>query len=295
MVKFAQEKFSISYDADKGDYKEHEIDARTLGRSILGVYDMVAEASALINKGAEVDLKVTSPVKEGSVIVEFLLLAATPGALEVLKYIGLSAAGGAIAGGSLIEIVKKIKNRRISKVTIENDSDIAIIEVDGVIIKCNKYVAKLAIDKKVRNSLHNVVQAPISGRDDAKFKILDSTDKVIVKIDEEAAHDFSPLPSKTLEQEEVTKEETTAYFVQINFESKNGWRVKLGDGTEHAVKLADENFLAKVNQNKQSFSKEDLFGVTLEKKATYRQTRSTYEYTVIEVTKHFVEKDRRLF
>ncbi|TDF86311.1 hypothetical protein [Pseudomonas sp. H9] len=294
MAEAAKEKFSISYDAESGDYKNHEIDALVLSRSIQGVYDMVAEANALINKGAEVKLKVTAPAKEGSVIIEYLLLASSPQALAVLKYLGFTAAGTAIAGGSLVEVVKKLRNRRVANVVIEADSEIAKIEVDGEIVECDKNVARLAVDKKVRDALHNVIQAPIAGREGAKFKVLDEKDDSVLEIDEEVAHDYSPLPRKSLESEEVTKEAKTAYFVQVNFESNNGWRVKLADGTEHAVTLADEKFMDKVNQNQQTFSKEDLFEVVIETKAIYRQTRSTYNYTVLEVTKHFADKGRRL-
>lgn len=294
MVESAKEKFSISYDADSGDYKDHEIDALTLSRSIQGVYDMVAEANTLINKGAEVKLKVTAPAKEGSVIVEYLLLATSPQALAVLKYLGFKVAGAAIAGGSLIEVVKKLKNRRVVNVTIEGDSDVAKIEVDGEIIECDKYVAKLAVDKKVRDALHSVVQAPVAGRKGAKFKVLNDQDVSVLEIEGEAANDFSPLPPKSLETEEVRKETKTAYFVQVNFQSNNGWRVKLADGTEHAVTLSDENFMGKVNQNQQSFSKEDLFEIVIETKSIHRQTRSTHNYTVIEVTRHFADKGRRL-
>lgn len=293
-AKVVQEKFSISYDADDGDLKNHEIDALDLAKSILGVYNAIAEASALMNKGADVDLKVSSPVREGSVIVDFLLLASTPAALEILRYIGFSAAGGAIAGGSLIEVVKKLKSRKVAKVTIEAGSDVASIEVDGEVIKCNKYVAQLAVDKKVRDSLHNVVQAPIAGKKNATFKVLDEEEDVVLAVKESAAHNFSPLPVGSLESEETTKEKTTAYFVQVNFESGRGWRVRLADGVEHAVELADEKFMAKVNQNKQTFSKEDLFEVVIETKSVFRQTRSTHSYVVVEVTKHFAEKERRL-
>ncbi|WP_397377103.1 hypothetical protein [Pseudomonas sp.] len=294
MTEPAKQKFSISYDAESGDYKNHEIDALTLSRSIQGVYDMVAEASALINKGAEVKLKVTAPAKEGSVIVEFLLLATSPQALAVLKYLGFTAASSAIVGGSLVEVVKKLKSRRVVNVTIEGDSETAKIEVDGEVIECDKYVAKLAVDKKVREALHSVIQAPISGREGARFKVLDGQEHSVLEVEQEFSSAYSPLPPKSLESEELKKETKTAYFVQVNFQSNNGWRVKLADGAEHAVTLADENFMDKVNQNQQSFSKDDLFEVVIETKSIHRQTRSTHNYTVLEVTKHFADKERRL-
>ncbi|MEE1923217.1 hypothetical protein V0R50_13175 [Pseudomonas sp. 148P] len=289
-----QERFSVSYDAEDGDLKNHKIDAFDLARSILGVHSAVSEANSLMNKGAEIELKVSSPVRRGSVVIDFLLLATTPAALDILKVIGFSATGGAIAGGSLIEVVKKLKGRKVAKVIIESGADLATIEVSGEIIKCDKRIAQLAVDKKVRDSLHSVIQAPISGKKNAIFKVMDENETVVQAVKENAAHNFSPLPIGSLESEEKTKETTTAYFVQVNFESSRGWRVKLADGTEHAVELADEKFLNRVNQNKQTFSKEDLFEVVLQTKSVYRQTRSTHSYTVMEVTKHFADKSRRL-
>lgn len=294
MNKLLEERFSISYDSEKGDFKNHEIDALVLGRSILGVYDAVAQASELINKGAEVELKVSSPVREGSVVIDFLLLASNPAALSVLKYLGFSAVGGAVVGGSLIEIVKRLKNRRVASVTVENESDVAVIEVDGEQIECDKNIAMLAVNKKVRDSLHGFTQAPLSGRKDAKFKVLNAQDVEVLTIGENASHNFSPLPVGSLEEEEEVRESTTVCFVQVNFEARRGWRIKLADGAEHAVEVSDEKFMAKVKQNKQSFSKEDLFEVVLERKSIYRQTRSTHSYTVVEVTRHFAEKGRRL-
>ncbi|NOP35777.1 hypothetical protein G9P59_28330, partial [Klebsiella pneumoniae] len=113
-----------------------------------------------------------------------------------------------------LEVVKKLKNRRVVNVVIEGDSDIAKIEVDGEVVECDKFVARLAVDKKVRDAVHSVVQAPISGREGAKFKVLNEQDDPVVVIKEEDASDYSPLPRKSLEQEEITSEKKTAYFVQ---------------------------------------------------------------------------------
>ncbi|HCI2469081.1 TPA: hypothetical protein NOT17_003816 [Pseudomonas aeruginosa] len=294
MSEVVQEKFSISYDSETGDFKGHKIDALELGNSILGVYNLVAETNSLVNKGGEVDLKVTAPAKEGSVVVDFLLLASSPAGLAVLKYLGFSSAVGGAVGGSLIEVVRKLKGRRVASVTIEGDSDVATIEVDGQKIVCDKYVAKLAVDKKVRDSLHSVIQAPIAGKGSARFKVLDSQEAEVLEVKEAVAHVYSPLPPQSLEEEEVTRERVTVYFVQVNFESNRGWRIKFADGKEHSATLDDERFFNRVKENKQSFAKDDLFEVELETKATYRQTRSSYEYRVIEVTRHFAAKDRRL-
>lgn len=290
----AAEKFSVSYDADDKDYKNHKIDAYTLGNAIIGVYDLIAVANETINDGAALELKVTSPVvDEGSVIIDFLLEGA-PQALEVLRYIGISGVAGAFAGGSLLEVVKALKNRKITSIVIEGDDENAKIEVDGQTIVCNRFVAKMAVDRKVRQALHSVVQAPIQGKKEAVFKVLDEHHKEVETVKESAASNFSILAPGSLETTEKTKEKITAYFVRVDFDSGKGWRIRRADGSEQKVEVADEVFLNRVGQNKHAFKKDDLFEMEIEINSTYRPSRATHDYKVNKVTKHFVDKRRRL-
>lgn len=288
------EKFSVSYDAEDDDYKNHKIDAYTLGNAIIGVYDLISVANETINDGAVVELKVTSPVvDEGSVIIDFLL-EGTPQALEILSYLGLTTTAGAFVGGSLFEIVKAIKNRKVSQVVVEGDSEEATILVDGEEIVCNKFVAKMAVDRKVRESLHSVVQAPIQGKKKAVFKVLDADLAPVNTVKESSSNDFSLLPAGSLEETQVVVEKISAFFVRVDFDSGKGWRIRRADGSEQKVEVADEVFLRRVGQNKQAFRKEDLFEMEVEIKSTYRMTRATHEHKVRKVTRHFVDKRRRL-
>ena len=68
--------FSISYDAPEGEYADHQIDAKNLANAILGMHDLITEATNVISNGsAAVKLKVSAPVEEGSVIVSFIAFA----------------------------------------------------------------------------------------------------------------------------------------------------------------------------------------------------------------------------
>lgn len=290
----AVEKFSVSYDAEDIDYKSHKIDAYTLGNAIIGMYDLIAVANETINSGSIVELKVTSPVvDEGSVIIDFLLEGA-PQALEILRYLGLSVAGSAFVGASVLEIVSALKSRKVTSVVIEGDDENATIQVDGETIVCNKFVAKMAVDRKVRQSLHSVIQAPIQGKENAVFKVLDEHQAVIETVKESAASNFSVLPPGSLETHEVTVEKISAYFVRVDFDSGKGWRIRRADGNEQKVEVADEVFLKRVGQNKQAFRKDDLFEMEVEINSYYRATRATHEHKIKKVTRHFVDKRRRL-
>lgn len=289
------EKFSIKYDSNSGDFKNHKIDAADLGRAILAVTTIVSEANALTSKGKPYELMVTAPAREGSVIVDFLVAATSPETLDALRYIGLSAVAGSIVGGNLVEFVKKISDKSVTDVVVDKEGDLAKVTVDGKKVSCNKFVALLATNKKVRDSLHSVIQAPISGKEDAVFKILDEDEHPLVVIPEDDSHKFTPPSEGFMERLEIETEVITGNFLRVNFDGSQGWRLRRPDGREHQVELADEKFLRKVSSNRQAFSKEDLFELKIEKEAKIRTGgRDTISYRVVEVTRHFARKNRRL-
>lgn len=289
------EKFSIKYDSSSGDFKNHKIDAADLGKAILAVTTIVSEANALTSKGKPYELMVTAPAREGSVIVDFLVAATSPETLDALRYIGFSAVAGSIVGGNLVEFVKKISDKSVTDVVVDKEGDLAKVTVDGKKVSCNKFVALLATNKKVRDSLHSVIQAPISGKEDAVFKILDEDEHPLVVIPEDDSHKFTPPSEGFMEKLEVETELITGNFLRVNFDGSQGWRLRRPDGREHQVELADEKFLRKVSSNRQAFSKEDLFELKIEKEAKIRTGgRDTFSYRVVEVTRHFARKNRRL-
>jgi len=291
----AGEKFSISYDSDEGDLSQHKINARELGRAIVGVSDLVSEAALILsNGGADVELKVTTPAKKGSIIVDFLLTSTSPEVLTVLKYLGFSALGGAPIGATLIELVAKIKNQTITSVKIDADNKEAEVTVDGKIIRCNAVVAKLVSNKKIRESLHQIIQAPLSNKHNPVFKVIDSEKKDILVIEDGEIDDFTPLPSGSLEDIHVEHQHINISFAQVNFESSKGWKIRFKDGMEKAAILKDEKFLKSVKENQQAFRKDDLYEVKLEITTTSRPTRSTIDYVITEVTNHWVAKEKRL-
>jgi hypothetical protein len=74
MDKAYKEAFSISYDDKEGNLSRHIMDAQTLGKAILSVCELLNSANKQIGKGSEINVSVTAPPKEGSLIVDFLLL-----------------------------------------------------------------------------------------------------------------------------------------------------------------------------------------------------------------------------
>lgn len=287
--------FQITYDAPEGEYALHQIDAEKLANAILGMRNLIVEAVDVVTGGHEtVRLKVTAPVKEGSVVVSFMALATSPAALEAISYLGFGVSGASVVGGSLVALVKKIGGRKITNVIVEKEAEDAKITVGDEVIVANKKIVDLVISRKVREALGDVVKKPLDGIDGSVFKVLSNEDAVLLEIPASDTHGFSPLPKGSLEEERVEKFMTTVSFAQVNFSSANGWRMVMPDRSEKAVTLKDEAFIGKVYRNQAAFKKEDLFEVEVEMKSTIRPTRSKHEYSILKVTKHFVDSSRKL-
>lgn len=235
---------------------------------------------------------VTTPARKGSVVVEFLALAKSSGALEVLKYLGFSAAAGAASYPTIINTIKKLKNRKITKITIEKNSDNATIETENGTIIVDKVVAQMVGNKKIRESLHDVVQAPLHDKPNAEFKVLSAQHEKISTITSKDIGDFSPLPTGSLEDVTIENEHINISFSQVNFDSSKGWKIILPDGSEKSAIMKDDGFLNKVKANQQGFKKEDLYEAKIRVTTTSRPTRSTIIYEIVSITRHWVKENR---
>ncbi|MDI6527394.1 hypothetical protein QMA71_17805 [Pseudomonas otitidis] len=286
--------FSISYDADDSELADHEINAKHLGESILSMHQLVEETARVISSGsAKVELKVTTPAKKGSLTVVFALLADPAVALKILGTLGFASHAYFANRAALVELIKKIGNRKIRSISIEGDNPDATIHTDDGIITADKHVAQLASSKKARESLHKIVQAPLDGKKDAVFKVLNNSNVEIWKAKEEEIPIYSPLPNGTLEDVSTKIEKINISFSQVNFDSSNGWKIRNKDGLEFPVFMKDYAFLEKVSQNEQAFKKDDLYEIELETTTTSRPTRSTIDRVVLKVTRHWAAGERR--
>jgi hypothetical protein len=289
------EKFSISYDAKSADLSHHQINAKDLGEAISAMSDLLEEATLLYTKGgADVELMVTTPAKKGSLIVDFLVQASSPATLEILKHIGFTVAGGALTVPTLINTIKKLNNRKIIRINIETSSKRATVVTENGDFECDPKIAEMIGNKKIRNSLHKIIQAPLHDKPDAEFKVLNSKHDPIVKIEESKLGDFAPMPTGSLEEVSVENLHISISFAQVNFDSKRGWKIVLPDGREKSALMQDTSFLSKAKANQQAFKKGDSYEARIRVTTTERPIRSTILYEVMEITRHWVGKENRL-
>lgn len=286
-------RFTVHYGAAKGsDLDKHKMNAYDLGMSIVEFAKMVNRADDIINSQSTLELEVTAPAKKGSLVIEFALLIKSSGALEVMKYLGLSAASASIVGGSALGIVRKLKDKRILGIDSDTNTDRAKILLDGEEIQADKHVARLVSDPVIRQAMNEIITQPLNAEDKPSFKIKVENQEVVSFKDEEVL-DFTPLPKASLSSEKTESITTNVLLTQVNFGSSRGWRM-LYDGKEIAVRMDDASFMARVEDSEKSFTKGDMFEVALSivSKTTARSQKT--EYIITRVIRHRASADRKI-
>lgn len=291
--KLEVKKFSVHYGAAKGsDLDKHKMNAYDLGMSIVEFAKMVNRADDIINEKSTLELEVTAPAKSGSLIIEFALLIKSSGALDVMKYLGISAASATIVGGSALGIAKKLKDKPILGISSEVGSNESKILLDGEEIIADKTVALLVSDKTIRQAMNEVISQPLSDESEPTFKInIDGQE--IISLKGEETQEFTPLPKKSLSSEKVENIITNVPITQVNFGSNRGWKM-LYDGKEKAVRMDDNSFMARVDHSEKSFTKGDMFEVALSIISKQTASSRKTEYVITRVIRHRASSDRKL-
>lgn len=288
-------KFSVHYGAAEGsDIANHKMNAYDLGMSIVEFAKMVNRADDIINNESTLELEVTAPAKAGSLIIEFALLIKESGALEVMKYLGISAASATVVGGTALGVARRLKDKRIININTEAGTGNSTIELEDEQVVVNTTVARLVADPVIRKAMNEVITQPLNNEKAPSFEIeLDGVDEPVFSVKGEDIQDFTPLPKSSLSDEKIETKTTNVILNQINFDSNRGWKM-VYDGRELSVRMEDEGFMARVRDSEKSFTKGDMFEVSLSTitKTTARSQRT--EYVITRVIRHRVGADRKI-
>lgn len=289
-------KFTVHYGAAPGtDIANHKMNAYDLGMSIVEFAKMVNRADDIINKESTLELEVTAPAKAGSLIIEFALLIKGSGALEVMKYLGISVASATVIGGSAFGVARRLKDKRIINITTEAGTDKSTITLeDEPDVVVNTTVARLVSDPVIRKAMNEVITQPLNNEKAPSFSIeVEGRKAPVFEVKNEEVQEFTPLPRASLSDEKVETKTTNVILNQINFDSNRGWKM-VYDGQERSVRMEDEGFMARVRDSEKSFTKGDMFEVSLSiiTKTTARSQRT--EYVISRVIRHRVGADRKI-
>ncbi|MGJ0639127.1 hypothetical protein [Xenorhabdus bovienii] len=287
--------FSVHYGAAAGsNLDKHKMNAYNLGMSIVEFAKMINRADEIINQQSTLELEVTAPAKQGSLVIEFILSIKSIGALEVVKYLGISAASASVLHGSALGIARKLKDKRIVSINTETGSNEATIVLDEEQIVADKTVARLVSDPVIRQAMNEIITQPLNNESSPSFKIEYEGEETF-SAENEAIQEFTPLPKASLSNESKRDIVTNVIITQVNFDSNRGWKM-MYEGQEVSVKMEDVSFMARVNDSEKTFAKGDMLEVALSiiTKITARSAKTKTEYAVTRVIRHRRSSEERI-
>jgi hypothetical protein len=281
MSEVIQTEFTISYDA-LGDLQHHQINAKDLGNAIIGMSDLIQKSAEIVSNGSsEASLKVLAPAKEGSLEIVFAIVADPITTLAVLKTIGIGVVGAVAAGATAIGIMDRIKDKKIENVTIDAETQTAVITTSEGSFETTSKVAQLVSSKEIRQALHKVIQAPLQGRENAKISFI--SEQATLILNEPEIKNFNPIKTDAIEEEQIEIFQKTVQFTKLNFQGKRGWSIQSNDGLITSVSIQDELFLSKVLANEEAFQKDKFYMVDIEHRQITNLSGTRHSYAIVRV------------
>ncbi|WP_314888593.1 hypothetical protein [Cardiobacterium hominis] len=283
--------FSVSYDADEQDLKEHRMPADRLVEAIKEMNSLILQADKVLHgRHKSVELFVSAPAVPGSMGIEFILEFLNPdGAEMIAQALGLISVVGGLTKGivkgltgkkqdepvavydDIFEIAQEINGAAVIDVETFDDSDVAIMKVGGKTLYCEETAARLIENPKIRKAVHGLVTKPVEGYRSPTFK-LDNRETPEIEVELGTEH-IQRIKKLLVTESEPKIRSVTAVvtFTQVNFDKPTGWKIRL-EGKEVSVEVTDEAFLKRINRNQQDFRKSDEYDVELIKTTTYNKT-----------------------
>lgn len=268
-------------------YEDNEIDAKILGEALTSLSSLIENAEKILH-GEQADPRVNiRATREGS----FTLLVSVLGDASTLQLLGLTAATA--GAGSLMGILDWLRGRKPDEIVINAQNNTATLVVDDERLDCTREIEKLVTSPIIRKEIDRLVYRPLLTERPSHFRVESSTREVI-RIQQASAEIYKAPRRLTNEQRHEEEEQINVKFTKLSFNSPNGWKMVLPNNDEVGVKMADEAFLARVNANQATFTKDDLFVVNVKK--TTQETSGllgTPKYTILRVVRHRAAENRR--
>lgn len=283
--------------------ENNEMDIRELAPALLAVADLLEETNqAIYGDDSKITVNVHGTFKSGSFGIDFsviqnigqnLLVALnSPGVTACANLLQLL---GIFQSDGLINFIKKLGKDKIGAIDDigENKVNIHIIRTETKtetttkeeIFTADKDILVLFKNPKIRGSLEKIFTEPLNrpGIDEVKT-ISDESKEKYISVKKEESEIFT-MPDM---QDEVLGSNDSEAFLQVvslSFKEDNKWRFARGENVFYAT-MADVDFLNKINNNEEYFSKDDILKVILNSKDILTNKGIKLEYKVVKVLEH---------
>ena len=281
--------FQIAYDGPALD--THEMDVNDLAPALLAISDLLEEANQIINDGkAKIDVRVKGSFKSGSFGVDLSVFQSSfdilnmfndthlTGALNIATAIGLTGTSATC----LLKVLKWLKGRPIEKVVKKGNGDRVEIFTQRESLEISLDVLKLLMNFNIRRSIEKVV-LPLKKEGIDRFYAKDKHKKVLEIDQSEIRYFDAPIPTEeVLEDIEFV---TNVQLVNVAFQETNKWRFSDGT-TSFFATVTDNGFIHRVQNDTETFAKNDILRVKLRKIQYESPTGIRTEYFVQDVLEH---------
>lgn len=284
--------FHIVYDGPA--LATHEMDVRDLAPALIAVSDLLEGANEALNDGkTKVAVNVNASFERGSFGVDLTVVQSgiqslatfmssehVVAAKELLEWIGI------LSGNcyGLFKFVQWVRGRRVRRVEPVRDGVVRIYIGDDT-LEIPVAVLKLFQDLKTREALEAAVTKPLEREGVETFGVRgdDEQSEVFVVSKGDAPH-FRVPPQQDTELGE-TEREMNLQLRSVNFKEGNKWLVYDG-ASEFFVNIADQGFIAQVNEHQLAFSKHDILVARVLERQLQTSKGLKTERTVLKVVNH---------
>ena len=290
--------FYIAYDGLA--LQNNEMNIRDLAPALLALSSLLEESNKIINQGqAKISVNIKASFKAGSFGIDLVVFQEwltalfsafnsnnVNGALNLLASLGLVAGTGLYAKKGLIQVLKWIKGRKISRVRVSQDEDSATIEIGEDSLDVSPLILSLLQSQRVRQSLQQVIAEPLNKEGiDVFASMISDGDELNVVEKEDREYFLVPI----IDDELLTDREYTTNLQLLNvaFQEDNKWRVSDGLNIYHA-EIKDQIFLDKVQRSEIAFSKGDILEVVIHEVQFLTDNGIKTEREIIRVIQHRV-------
>lgn len=293
--------FRIVYDGPAVD--DGEMDVSQLASSLLALGKLCETADAVITgEASRVRVRVQSDLRRGSFDVGIIVW--LDGAWDLAKAWALSSDGAAtlsllsflgfnVKDGTkgLIQTVRWLAGRRISKKIILRDGNTELHADDGAKLAVPEAVARLADHQQIRHSLEKFTD-PL--RDDGIEVIRfepDTGEKEQITAEEAPSFQAAAGSDPT----STARFEATYQVKRLHFEPGKKWRLSSGSQAILA-QIEDQRFWERINSSEESFSANDYLVCEVRMDQWLGPTGLKSEYAVERVVEHIpAPEQRRMF
>lgn len=286
--------FSVKYDGPA--LASHQMDVRELAPALIALSSLLEEANRTLYPGsAEVRVNVSGSFKSGSFGVDLVALQSIkdqivamfsgPGATAAANVLAILGGIGLLGTGGLIGAIKWLKGRSPSAIRIQGESTIFEIRTDEFIetFEADLAAGRLYQSRVVRQHLAKVLKPLEADGIDYFACGRDKVTEAVVTKEEVRFFDLAASAEDVVS--DVHMESVLLQIESVVFKDGNKWRFSDGSNSFFA-EIADEPFVAQVNQGVARFGKGDMLVVDLRKIQSITDSGLKSEYIVERVKEH---------